>query len=554
MEKIWLKHYPEEVPESADYPDVPMVYFLDEATSNFPEKTSMIFVDKKISYFELYDAVLRLANGLIDLGVEKGDRVSIFMPNCPQAVISYFAIQKAGGIVVETNPLYVERELEYQLQDAGVSTVITLDLKMLYPKVQAIRGTVPLRTVIVSSLSEYLSFPKNILYPVVRRRDCVPVSRGEGTVFFKDLLSTYSRHDPRIVVDPDECAVLLYTGGTTGVPKGVALTHKNLVANCVQGFHWLYKAEYAGEIILAALPLFHSFGHTCCLNFAVYAASTLVLIPDPRDTRDILENIQKHRSTMVPGVPAMYVNMVNYPGLKRYDLSSVKYCFSGAAPMPVEILEQFENLTGGVILEGFGMTETSPVTHINPLTGRRKVGSIGLPISDTDCRIVDLKTGERDVPVGEEGEMVVRGPQVMKGYWNDAEETRKVLREDWMHTGDIARMDEEGYFYIVGRKKDMIISSGFNVYPREIEEVLFEHPQIKEASVIGIPDEKRGESVKAFIVPREGEQPTVEGILAYCKENLAAYKVPTSIEIVKTLPKSMVGKVLRRKLRENQED
>ncbi|MGC1120285.1 MAG: long-chain fatty acid--CoA ligase [Candidatus Methanofastidiosia archaeon] len=554
MEKIWLKHYPEEVPESADYPDVPIFYFLDEATSKFPEKTSMIFVGKKMSYFELYDAVLRVANALIDLGVEKGDRVSIFMPNCPQAVISYFAIQKAGGIVVETNPLYVERELEYQLQDAGANMVITLDLKMLYPKVQALRDKVPLKTVIVGSLSEYLPFPKNILYPVVRRRDRAPVLRGEGTFLFKDLLSTYPPRDPKIAVDADDCAVLLYTGGTTGVPKGVTLTHKNLVANCVQGFHWLYKAEYAGEIILAALPLFHSFGHTCCLNFAVYAASTLVLIPDPRDTKDILENIQKHRGTMVPGVPAMYVNMISYPRLKDYDLSSVKYCFSGAAPMPVEVLEKFEALTGGVILEGFGMTETSPVTHINPLTGRRKVGSIGLPISDTDCRIVDLRTGEREVPVGEVGEMVVRGPQVMKGYWNDAEETAKVLREGWMYTGDIARMDEEGYFYIVGRKKDMIISSGFNVYPREIEEVLFEHPQIKEASVIGIPDQKRGEAVKAFIVLKEGEQATAEEIIRFCKENLAAYKVPTSIEVVETLPKSMVGKVLRRKLRENQED
>jgi long-chain acyl-CoA synthetase len=552
MEKIWLKHYPEEVPESADYPDVPMFYFLDEATSNFSEKTSMIFVGKKISYFELYDSVLRLTNALMDLGVKKGDRVSIFMPNCPQAVISYFAIQKAGGIVVETNPLYVERELEYQLQDAGVNTVITLDLKMLYPKVQAVRDKVPLKTVIVGSLSDYLPFPKNVLYPVARRQDRAPVSKNEGALSFKELLSAYPREDPKIVVAADDCAVLLYTGGTTGVPKGVVLTHRNLVANCVQGFHWLYMAEYAGEVVLAALPLFHSFGHTCCLNFAVYAASTLVLIPDPRDTKDILENIQRYRCTMVPGVPAMYVNMINYPRLKGYDLSSVKYCFSGAAPMPVEVLEKFEVLTGGVILEGFGMTETSPVTHINPLTGKRKVGSIGLPISDTECRVVDLKTGEREVPVGEMGEMVVKGPQVMKGYWNDTEETGKVLHEGWMHTGDIARMDDEGYFYIVGRKKDMIISSGFNVYPREIEEVLFEHPQLKEASVIGIPDQKRGEAVKAFLVLRDGEQTTAEEIITFCKQNLAAYKVPSIVEIVETLPKSMVGKVLRRKLREDQ--
>ena len=552
MEKIWLKNYPEEVPESVEYPEVPMHYYLDEAASEYPDKVSMIFVDKKITYKQFREDVLRLAQALLDLGIKKGDRVSVFMPNCPQAVISYFAVLKIGGIVVESNPIYVERELEYQLTDAGVETVVTLDMKMLYPKVKAVRDRTEVKTVIVSSLKEYLPFPKNVLYPVAKRKDVVKVEREKGVYFFKELLQKYPPEEVQAEVNPDDCAVLLYTGGTTGVPKGVMLTHKNLVSNCVQGIKWLYEAEYANEVVMAALPVFHSFGHTCCMNFSVYAACTLILIPDPRNTKDILRNVENHKATMVPGVPAMYVNMLNYPRMKDYDLSSVKYCFSGAAPMPVEVLEEFERVTGGLILEGFGMTETSPVTHINPMVGERKVGSIGMPILDTLAKVVDVETGEIELAAGEVGELIVKGPQVMKGYWNSPQETGKVLKNGWMYTGDLATMDEDGFFFIVGRKKDMIISSGFNVYPREIEEVLFEHPAVKEASVIGVPHEKRGETVKAFIVLKEGETATAEEIRQFCKKNLAAYKVPTFVEFRKKLPKTMVGKVLRRELREEE--
>ena len=552
MEKIWLKNYPEEVPESVEYPEVPMHYYLDEAASEYPDKVSMIFVDKKITYKQFREDVLRLAQALLDLGIKKGDRVSVFMPNCPQAVISYFAVLKIGGIVVESNPIYVERELEYQLTDAGVETVVTLDMKMLYPKVKAVRDKTEVKTVIVSSLKEYLPFPKNVLYPVAKRKDVVKVEREKGVYFFKELLQKYPPEEVQAEVNPDDCAVLLYTGGTTGVPKGVMLTHKNLVSNCVQGIKWLYEAEYANEVVMAALPVFHSFGHTCCMNFSVYAACTLILIPDPRNTKDILRNVENHKATMVPGVPAMYVNMLNYPRMKDYDLSSVKYCFSGAAPMPVEVLEEFERVTGGLILEGFGMTETSPVTHINPMVGERKVGSIGMPIPDTLAKVVDVETGEIELAAGEVGELIVKGPQVMKGYWNSPQETGEVLKNGWMYTGDLATMDEDGFFFIVGRKKDMIISSGFNVYPREIEEVLFEHPAVKEASVIGVPHEKRGETVKAFIVLREGEIATAEEIRQFCKKNLAAYKVPTFVEFRKKLPKTMVGKVLRRELREEE--
>ncbi len=552
MEKKWLKNYPEEVPETTEYSEVPMHHYLDEAASKFPEKISMIFVDRKITYREFQDHVLRLANALRALGIEKGDRVSVFMPNCPQAVIAYYAVLTVGGVAVESNPMYVERELEYQLNDAEAETVITLDLNMLYPKVKAIREKTNVKTLIVSNLTEYLPFPKNVLYPLVKRRDLTRVEREEGVYFFKELIQKYPPNKVDVEILCDDIAVLLYTGGTTGVPKGVMLTHKNLVSNCAQALGWLYKAEYANEVIMAALPVFHSFGHTCCMSFAVYSASTMVLIPDPRNIKDVLKNVEKHRVTMLPGVPAMYVKMIHHPDIKEYDISSIKYCFTGAAPMPVEVLEEFERLTGGLILEGFGMTETSPVTHINPLSGKRKVGSIGMPIPDTAAKIVDIETGEREMPTNEVGELIVKGPQVMKGYWGDSEETRKVLREGWMYTGDLAIMDEDGYFYIVGRKKDMIISSGFNVYPREIEEVLYEHPKVAEASVIGIPHEKRGEAVKAFIVLKEGETATAEEITQFCRKNLAAYKVPAVVEFKETLPKTMIGKVLRRQLREEE--
>ncbi len=549
MRKIWLNNYPEKVPETAEYPEVPLHHFLEEAASKFPEKTAMIFVDKKINYRTFYEHVLRLANALSDLGVKKGDRVAIYMPNCPQAIISYFAVLKVGGIVVESNPMYVERELEYQLKDSGAETMITLDLKVLYPKVAAIRDKVGLRTVIVSNLKEYLPFPKNVLYPVVKKKDLAEV---ENVKFFADLLKCPPR-ELRVKVEPGDTAVLLYTGGTTGIPKGVMLTHKNLVSNCVQGFHWLFALEYGNEVVMTSLPVFHSFGHTCCMNFAVYSASCMVLIPDPRDTADVLRNVEKYRCTLFPGVPTIYVNIINYPHLRKYDISSIKHCFSGAAPMPVEVLQKFEESTGGIILEGFGMTETSPVTHINPLVGQRKVGSIGMPITDTLAKVVDIETGTKEMAVGEVGELVVKGPQVMKGYWGDPVETEKVLRDGWMYTGDLATMDEDGFFYIVGRKKDMIISGGFNIYPREVEEVLFEHPKVKEASVIGVPHEKRGETVKAFIVLKEGETATGEEIKQFCKKNLAAYKVPTIVEFRDKLPKSAVGKVLRRELREEEQ-
>lgn len=549
MPKLWLKNYPERVPEKAEYPSVPLHHFLDDAALKYPQNPSMIFFGKKINYEQFKEDVLRVANGLIHLGVKKGDRISIYMPNCPQTIISYFAVLKAGGIVVETNPMYVERELEYQLNDSGAETILTLDMQMLYPRVKAVEEKTPLRNVVVGHLGDYLPYPEKALYPLVRWKDLAKVDKKD--IPFKRLLE-FPPSDPGVPVSPDEVAVLLYTGGTTGAPKGVMLTHRNLVANCVQGFHWLYDLKFAGEVILTALPVFHSFGHTCCMGFAVYSASCMVLIPDPRDTRDVLKNIQKHRATMFPGVPTMFVNIINSPHLAKYDISSVRFCFSGAAPLPVDVLETFERLTGGIIVEGFGMTETSPVTHINPILGARKIGSVGMPISDTEARVVDVETGEREMPENEVGELVVRGPQVMAGYWKDTEETGKVLKDGWMFTGDLATMDADGYFYIVGRKKDMIISSGFNVYPREIEEVLFEHPKVKEVSAIGFPHEKRGEVVKVFIVLKEGEKATEEEIRNYCKQNLAAYKVPKLVEFRDSLPKTPVGKVLTRQLREEE--
>ncbi|MEK7667664.1 MAG: long-chain fatty acid--CoA ligase, partial [Gemmatimonadota bacterium] len=353
---------------------------------------------------------------------------------------------------------------------------------------------------------------------------------------------------PTVAVGPNDIAVLQYTGGTTGVSKGAVLTHQNLTGNCQCVMSWLHLPEPADEVVLAALPFFHVFGMTLAMNFPVYAGCAMALLPNPRDIPAVVQAVAKRRVTLFMGVPAMFAALNNYPGIETLDVSSVKSCFSGSAPLPVEVLQKFERLTGSRIIEGFGLTETSPVSHANPM-GKRKVGSIGVPFIETDSRIVDLDTGTRDLPVGQDGELVIKGPQVMQGYWNKPEETALALRDGWLYTGDIARMDEEGYFYISGRKKDMIIVSGYNVYPDEVDGVLVAHAAVLEAATIGLPDEQRGESVKSFVVLRPGMTATVEEIVAYCRENLAAYKVPRAIEFRTELPKSPVLKILRRELR-----
>ena len=548
MEKIWLKHYPGDISPALDYPDVPIVNFLEETANNYPETLATIFMGATMTYKELNDQVDRFACGLSSLGIKKGDRIALLFPNCPQSIIALFATLKLGAIAVQNNPLYVERELKYQINNSGAETMITLDLKMMYSKIERIWRETCLNNVIVSSLTEYLPFPLRFLYPLAKGKLIARVS--PQTIQFQDLMKK-GNTPPSVSINPDEVALLQYTGGTTGVSKGVMLTHRNLVVNAIQCKSWSVGVEIGKERLLAVLPFFHSFGMTVSMNFPIYVAATMILVPR-FDTKEILSLIQKYKPTMFPGVPTMYVAVNNHPDVSRYDLSSIKFCISGAAPLPLEVLQKFERVTGGKLREGYGLTESSPVTHCNPLEGLVKEGSIGIPFPDTVCKIVDIDTGNKELGLNETGELCIRGPQIMKGYWNMPEETAITLRDGWLYTGDIATVDEDGYFYILDRKKDMIIASGFNIYPRDIEEVLYEHPKVKEAVVAGVPDAYRGETVKAYVVLKEGVTSTEEEIIGFCRDNMAKYKVPRIVEFRKELPKTIVGKILRRELVEEE--
>jgi long-chain acyl-CoA synthetase len=542
MKRPWLKFYEPGVPHHIQYPDIPLHDLLDNAVGDFPEREAIIFQDRKITYRELGEEVARAASGLARGGLKKGQRMAIMLPNCPQYVSAYYAILKIGGIVVNVSPMYVERELEFQLRDAGVETILAL--RDFYPRLDAVREKVSLKTIILTDLHETGG-------EKTRRKS--ETAAAEGIYDYADLLET-GRHlpAPSVKVDPDEVALLQYTGGTTGFSKGAMLTHRNLVADVLQCVSWNCDAVRGQERMFAVLPFFHVYGMTVAMNEAIELGATIVMLPR-FNVDEALEAINLYRPTRFPGVPTMYMAIMNHPQVNKYDISSIRVCSSGSAPMPVEAQRRFEELTGAKVSEGYGLTEASPVTHANPFNGKRKIGSIGLPRPDVDAKIVDLETGERDLSPGEEGELCIRGPQVMKGYWNRPEETRKTLRNGWLYTGDIGRMDEEGYFYIVDRKKDMIICSGYNVYPREIEEVLYQHPKIQEVCIVGVPDPYRGETVKAFVVLKGEEQAAPEEIIEYCQRNMAKYKAPTLVEFRKELPKSHVGKVLRKILREEEE-
>jgi long-chain acyl-CoA synthetase len=557
----WLRHYPKEVAASCSYPNKSIPDLLLDTTSKYGDRPAIYFLGKSITYNKLLEDVRRMAGALRRLGVSKGERVAIMLPNCPQAVIAYYGALMIGAVVVQTNPIYVERELQHQLADSGASVLITLDL--LYPRVSRVRGAKPeegpvpdLQNVIVTSIKDGLPFPKNILYPIKQRRDGfrpnIPYGKL-GTHAYSRLMAE-AKPDPSIDagLDPaNDLAQLQYTGGTTGLAKGVMLTHRNLVANMVQASAWCYRIREGKERFLAALPLFHVFGLTALMNLSVYVAGELILLPR-FDVVQVLETIRSKKATLFPGAPTMYVALINHPQAVKMDLSSIEIAISGSSPLPLEVQQKFETMTGGRLIEGYGLTEASPVTHVNPIWERRKNGTIGLPMPDTDCKIVDPETGET-VSVGEIGELAIQGPQVMKGYWNRPEETAKVLKDGWLYTGDLATMDDEGYFAIVDRIKDVIIAGGFNIYPREVEEVLYEHPGVREAAVIGIKDDYRGETVKAYIVPKEGVELTDEEMNRWCRARLASFKVPHVYEFRDDLPKSIIGKVLKRKLHEELE-
>jgi len=550
MDKPWTKSYPKEVPLHLDYPRVNAFYLLERGVEVAGDRPALVFFGKKTTYRELMEATLSLAASFQELGVEKGTRVALLLPNCPVYPMAYYALLKIGAIVVQLNPMYTPRELNLLLEDSGARMAVTLDILGVKFQEALDKGLVD--KLIVANMKDFLPFPLNLLFPLkVRKQPKLDMGRyGDRVENFLPFIKETGEPEP-VEIDPEkDVAVFQYTGGTTGISKAAMLTHANLVANTVQTRTWTYRSQDAREVVMCVLPFFHAYGMTAAMNVGFYMGSTLVLVPR-FEVKEVVHLIKKYKVTMFPGVPTIYVAINQYAAEHKVDLSSVEVCISGGAPLPVEVAQEFERITGGKVVEGYGLSEASPVTHANPIWGNRKFGSIGIPFPDTDAKIVDPDTGET-LSQGEVGELAVKGPQVMKGYWNRPQETAQALRNGWLHTCDMAKMDEEGYFYIVDRKKDMIISGGFNIYPREVEEVLYEHPKILEAAVIGVPHEYKGEAVKAYVVLKEGEVLTEEEVIAFCKERLAHYKVPKEVEFVNDLPKSMIGKVLRRELKEKE--
>ncbi len=558
MDAPWTKSYEEGVPKSIAYPAWTLPELLDATARDYPDRKALtFFADPKLppsrtSYREFRDATLRFATALDQLGVRKGDRVAIMLPNCPQFAVAFFGLLRLGAIAVNTNPLYVAREMMEQFNDSGAETVVLLST--FFPRLREIRESTKLKRVILVDIAETLGFPWKAIVHLVQRKHGEYVDvRPESDIFrLPRLIEKHPPSPPRVEIRRDDVALLQYTGGTTGTPKGAMLTHGNLVANTLQLAAWFARAERGKEVVMAAIPFFHVYGMTVCLIFGVHVGAEIVMVPRPRPVDVVMKAIQKTRASIFPGVPTLYTAINHHPQVKKYALGSIRLCLSGAAPLPLEVADTFERITGGKLVEGFGMTECSPVAIANPLFGTpRRAGSIGLPVPDTDARIVDLETGETLGP-GREGELAIKGPQVMPGYWNRPEETAATIRDGWLHTGDVAKMDADGFFYIVDRKKDMIAASGFKILPREVEEVLFQHPKVLEAVVAGVPDPYRGETVKAYVVPKAGESPTAEELIAFCKLHLAGFKVPKQVEFRTELPKSMVGKVLRRVLVEEE--
>ena len=569
-DRPWIKSYPPDVPETiSPFPEEPVWWLLERSAQKYPDAPAISFPvaprARRLTYRQLVAEAEQFAKALASLGVKKGDRVGLLLPNSPQFVVGWYACQRLGAVAVGNNPLYTQRELAHQLSDAGVEILISLDL--LYPLAAAVKDQAGVKTIIVTKIGDYLGFPINKLAPLKQKKEAQhegrawpPVPADAEVTQWSDLMKGRYQDLPPLKVNPKEdVAALVYTGGTTGLSKGAQLTHHNMVSNALQTATWFVDTAEGEEGIMCVLPFFHSYGLSAVMNVGISKAMKLVLLPR-FELEMCLKAIEKEKPTLFPGVPRIYIAINESPESRKHDLSSIRACFSGAAPLPVAVAEKFESISGGRLVEGYGLTETSPVTHINPIYGKRKFGSIGLPIPDTDCKLVDLDDPEKEVKPGEEGELCIAGPQVMKGYWNRQDETDDMVRVHkdgtrWLHTGDIAKVDEEGYFSIVDRKKDMILVSGFNVYPTDVEQVLYRHPKIAQVAVVGIPDDTTGEAVKAYVVLKEGQTTTEEEILKWSRDpehGLTGYRAPKHVEFRDELPTTMVGKVLRRVLLEEE--
>ncbi|TLS38288.1 long-chain-fatty-acid--CoA ligase [Pseudalkalibacillus caeni] len=535
-EKPWLKYYHQDVSEHLQLEERPLTSLLTDSVKKYGDKTALTFYHKTFTFKEVYGIVEQFAACLHKAGFQKGDRLAIMLPNTPHYIFSLFVSVRLGGAAVQVNPMYVEREIEYTLNDSGARFMVVLDA--LYPKVKSVQKNTSLEKVIVVSLGQQ------------------QVDLQDGDLLFEDFLKTSAEKAPEVEIDSkQDVAVLQYTGGTTGVSKGVMLTHYNLLSNVEQVYEFMFKALEVPDNpkVMSVLPMFHIYGLTCNAFQGFRTGGNQIILPR-FELQEVLETVKREKPFQMSGVPTMYIALNSRPDLEEYGFDQIEHYNSGGAAMPVEQLKKFEERTGKKLCEGYGLSEASPVTHFNPPFAERRIGSIGIPMPGTVARVVIPSDGGslEDVPQGEVGELAINGPQVMKGYWDKPEETEAVLKGDWLLTGDLARMDEDGYFSIVDRKKDMIIASGYNIYPREIEEVLYQHPAVQELIVLGIPDEYRGETVKAYITLKEGEQVTEDELMTFARKYLAAYKVPTEIEFREVLPKSAVGKLLKRKLRDEE--
>jgi long-chain acyl-CoA synthetase len=547
----WIRSYPENVDWDIKIEQKPLYSILDEAAEKFPDNTAIDFMGNFTNYRKLQQKVEIAAKAFIELGVKKGTKVGIYLPNCPQFIISYYAILKAGGVVVNCSPLYSGAELEHLVKDSGAEIVITLDVKLLYPKLEAIlKKDNCLKHIIVGNLPEVLPFPKNTLFKIFKAREIAKVNYGDNIHSWQDFIQKGKNSFIELAPSsaPYDVAVLQYTGGTTGVPKGAILTHENVYSNAVQCKHWVNIEKDGEGSVLCVLPLFHVFAMTTALNLGILTAAKIILHPR-FDIKMVLKDLQKKRPTRMPGVPTMYNAINHYKDTPKYDLSSLKICVSGGGPLPVEVKNNFEKITGCKLVEGYGLTESSPVICCNPINGVNKEGSIGLPFPVTEVLIEDMNNKGVFLGPDQKGELCVKGPQVMKGYHNQPEETANVLQDGILRTGDIAYIDSEGYVFIIDRLKEMIIAGGFKIFPRMVEEIIYKHPKVQECAVIGIHDDYSGQRVKAIIVCKKGENCSAEEILPYLQMHLAKHEVPKVIEFVESLPKSPIGKILKKELK-----
>ncbi len=532
----WLKKYDPGVPPHIDYPVVPVFELLTQSARRYPQQVCTIFQDKKLTFQGMDQLTDHLAASLVSIGVTKGDPIGLLIGNSPQFVITFMGVLKAGGVVVAINMLYKAREIIAQVNDARVQLIFVTSEN--YSTVKELQASTSIRKVVVVDPLKSLS------------RNLKP-ALSVGDAWLDDLLAQGRKLElPTADLHPEDTAIFQYTGGTTGAPKGALGTHRNLVANVMQFRRWLVDIKDGRETVLVAIPLFHVYGMVLGMLLAIYCGASMVLIPNPRDFQAILKNIKKYKVTIFPGVPTLYNAINNHPEVVKglHTLSSIKACISGSAPLLAETKQRFETLTGGRLMEGYGLSEAPTATHCNPMLGENRPGSIGLPLPDVDARIVSLEDGMTVLAPGSVGELVLTGPQVMKGYHNLPVETRQTLREGWLYTGDIAKMDDDGYFYIVDRKKDLIKPGGYSVWPREVEEIIQQHPKVLEVSVAGVPDAYRGETVKAWVVLKPGEAASADEIRQHCQPQMAAYKIPAEVEFRTELPKTLVGKVLRREL------